>query len=154
MFRDAGIQSTQKVLFLISPFFWSEHKHFLKEEFLIHCRTVNPPSGGPKLDSKFQSDASDASDAIQPLYSAHCGVHVHYHPCGGSFRAVSLSYMLQVCPRSSTAHFYHSLVRIPHITITALVRIQQKQKGWRTVIKSDVVSLRTRFRRMLKQMSL
>jgi hypothetical protein len=25
-----------------------------------------------------------------------CTVHVHYHPCGGSYRAVSTSYMMQV----------------------------------------------------------
>ena len=29
------------------------------------------------------------------LFSASCQIHVHYHPCGGSVRDVSTSYMLQ-----------------------------------------------------------
>lgn len=33
--------------------------------------------------------------APAPKYSSQCDVHVHYHPCGGSWRDVSTSYMLQ-----------------------------------------------------------
>ena len=34
-------------------------------------------------------------DGGEPRFSASCGIHVHYHPCGGSWRVVSLAYMLQ-----------------------------------------------------------
>ena len=34
--------------------------------------------------------------ATAPVRAARrCGVHVHYHPCGGSLRQVGLSYMLE-----------------------------------------------------------
>ena len=32
---------------------------------------------------------------VRPLFSAACRIHVHYHPCGGSWRVLSLSYMLE-----------------------------------------------------------
>ena len=33
--------------------------------------------------------------AVRPLFSSACRIHVHYHPCGGGWRTLSLSYMLQ-----------------------------------------------------------
>ena len=36
-----------------------------------------------------------AAGAGGALYAAHCRIHVHWHPCGGSWRPVSTSYMLQ-----------------------------------------------------------
>tara|TARA_B110000208_G_scaffold173051_1_gene216584 strand:+ start:990 stop:2105 length:1116 start_codon:yes stop_codon:yes gene_type:complete len=39
--------------------------------------------------------AVDADDAARGhLYASRCRIHVHYHPCGGSWRPLSLSYML------------------------------------------------------------
>jgi len=35
------------------------------------------------------------SDDDGPRYSRNCSVHVHYHNCGGSYRAVSTSYFLE-----------------------------------------------------------
>ena len=40
-------------------------------------------------------DACKAPGRGEGGYSAHCRVHVHYHPCGSSWRVVSLSYMLE-----------------------------------------------------------
>ena len=40
-------------------------------------------------------DACRAAGDGSPRYSADCAVHVHYHPCGGSYRAVSTSYFLE-----------------------------------------------------------
>ena len=39
--------------------------------------------------------ASNASCAASAMFSDSCRIHVHYHPCGGSVRDVSTSYMLQ-----------------------------------------------------------
>jgi hypothetical protein len=40
-------------------------------------------------------DGVGAPTAPAALFAAKCRMHVHYHPCGGSFRDVSTSYMLQ-----------------------------------------------------------
>jgi hypothetical protein len=42
-----------------------------------------------------QTELTESAGAAAPLFSAHCSIHVHYHPCGGSIRDVGLSYMLE-----------------------------------------------------------
>eukprot|EP00039_Didymoeca_costata_P023175 m.6241 g.6241 ORF g.6241 m.6241 type:complete len:415 (+) comp3505_c0_seq1:226-1470(+) len=40
-----------------------------------------------------------------PKYHSTCGVHIHYHPCGGSWRDVSTGYMMQnALPAYATAN--------------------------------------------------
>ena len=52
------------------------------------------PEGWTTADALLD-DLGFAYVPTQCLSRGRCGIHVHYHPCGGSVRAVSTSYSLE-----------------------------------------------------------
>ena len=55
-----------------------------------HSNSSNSSNGRHNRSSNSSSNKSPGQSPSK------CGIHVHYHPCGGSVRAVSTSYSLQI----------------------------------------------------------